>query len=257
MNILCIGDVTGDIGCEYVRRILPHLKREYKIDVVIANGENSAPKNGITKSSANHLFTSGVDVITTGNHAFRQKDSLDFFDECEYLLRPANFSPDSTGKGACIIDKGFLQICVINAIGRVYIGDYSSPFDSIENLLDEYKDCKIKIIDFHAEATAEKRAIGFYFDGKVSAILGTHTHVQTADEQILENGTAYITDLGMTGPIHSVLGVKSSLSIKSLKDNISVPFEISDGLCSLQGVLMNINNNSGFCEKIIRINCQF
>jgi metallophosphoesterase, MG_246/BB_0505 family len=253
MNILCIGDVTGPIGCEYVRRVLPSLKRKYKIDMVIANGENSANHNGITKSSAQHLFTSGVDVITTGNHAFKQKNSMDYFDECEYLIRPANYPNTSPGRGVCIVDKGYLQVCVINVLGTVFLEQLQSPFECTEKILEEYKDYKVKIIDFHAEATAEKQAFAYYFDGKVSGIFGTHTHVQTADEHIMKGGTAYITDIGMTGPMKSVIGIVPELSIKLIKDNILVPFEFADGECSLQGIIMNINNNTGFCDEIIRI----
>ena len=246
MNILTIGDVVGTNGCEFLRKKLPSLKKQYKIDLCIVNGENSAQGNGILPQSADHIFTSGADIITTGNHALRRFEIYNRLDETDSpVIRPANFYRTAPGKGYYIIDKGFIKIAVINLIGVVYLENNDNPFDCIDKVLEEVSDCKIKIVDFHAEATAEKRAMGFYLDGRVSALFGTHTHVQTNDAQILPNGTGYITDIGMTGAIQSVLGVTPSLAIEKMKTNLPVRFENPDGDCKLEGCIFEIDNKTG------------
>ena len=246
MNILTIGDVVGTNGCEFLRKKLPSLKKQYKIDLCIVNGENSAQGNGILPQSADHIFTSGADIITTGNHALRRFEIYNRLDEADSpVIRPANFYRTAPGKGYYIIDKGFIKIAVINLIGVVYLENNDNPFDCIDKILEEVSDCKIKIVDFHAEATAEKRAMGFYLDGRVSAIFGTHTHVQTNDAQILPNGTGYITDIGMTGAIQSVLGVTPSLAIEKIKTNLPVRFENPDGDCKMEGCIFEIDNKTG------------
>ena len=200
-------------------------KKEKNIDLVIANGENSADGNGITPAPAEYLFTSGVDVITTGNHTFRRKESYELFDSEDCLLRPANYPKGAPGKGICIVDKGRYQIAVVNLMGVVYLEALDCPFSVMDNILEENSLPKIILVDFHAEATGEKGGFAYAYDGTVSAIFGTHTHVQTADEHILPQGTGFITDLGMTGPCHSVLGVKPELIIKKpgLKTGNSFP----------------------------------
>lgn len=246
MNILVIGDVVGTNGCEFLRRTLPAFKKFNGIDLCIVNGENSAQGNGILPQSAEHILTSGADIITTGNHALRRFEIYDKFDEEGYpLIRPANFYRTAPGKGYYIIDKGFIKIAVINLMGVVYLENNENPFDCIDRILEEVKDCRIKIVDFHAEATAEKRAMGFYLDGRISAIFGTHTHVQTNDAQVLPKGTGYITDIGMTGPIQSVLGVTPSLAIEKLKTNLPVRFENPDGDCKMEGCIFEIDNKTG------------
>lgn len=246
MKILAIGDVVGTNGCECLRRILPAYRRHNGIDLCIVNGENSAQGNGILPQSAEHLLTSGADIITTGNHAFRRFEIYNKFDEEGYpLIRPANFYRTAPGKGYYIIDKGFMKIAVINLAGTVYLENNDNPFDCIDRILGEVSDCRIKLVDFHAEATAEKRAMGFYLDGKVSAIFGTHTHVQTNDAQVLPNGTGYITDIGMTGPVQSVLGVTTSLAIEKIRTNLPVRFENPDGECRMEGCIFEIDNKTG------------
>ena len=245
MKILAIGDVVGTNGCECLRRILPAYRRHNGIDLCIVNGENSAQGNGILPQSAEHLLTSGADIITTGNHAFRRFEIYNKFDEEGYpLIRPANFYRTAPGKGYYIIDKGFMKIAVINLAGTVYLENNDNPFDCIDRILSEVSDCRIKLVDFHAEATAEKRAMGFYLDGKVSAIFGTHTHVQTTDAQVLK-GTGYITDIGMTGPVQSVLGVTPSLAIEKIRTNLPVRFENPDGECRMEGCIFEIDNKTG------------
>lgn len=246
MNILCIGDVVGSVGCKFLMKTLPSFKKLKGIDLVIANGENSSDGNGITPASAKQLFDSGVDVITSGNHAFRRKESYDYYDNCHELIRPANFPNGTTpGKGYTVIDMLKWQVCVINLMGILYLDPLDCPYQTVEKILQETENCKIKILDFHAEATSEKRALGYYLDGRISALFGTHTHVQTADETILPNGTGYITDVGMTGTIESVLGVKKELAIAKFKDKMPVRFDLASGDCRMDCILFEIDENTG------------
>ncbi len=254
MRVLCIGDVVGSRGCNFVREKLPQLKKFYSIDAVICNGENSADGNGILPVSADSLFASGVDVITLGNHAFRRREIYSYLDESPFIIRPANY-PDSTtpGAGKCVLDMGRFRMTVVNLCGNVYSQDaLDCPFKTMDRILKE-ADTKIVIVDFHAEATGEKLALAHYLDGRVSAIFGTHTHVQTADEQILPHGTGYITDVGMTGATNSVLGVKSEIIIEKLKDKLPVRFEISEEPYKLDGVIFDIDNTSCKCTGVERI----
>lgn len=254
MNILTVGDVVGNNGCEFLRKTLPAFKKLKKIDICIVNGENSAQGNGILPQSANHLLDSGADLITTGNHALRRFEIYDKFDEEDFpMIRPANFYRTAPGKGYYIIDKGFIQIAVINLMGVAYLENNENPFDCIDRVLEEVRNCRIKILDFHAEATGEKRAMGFYLDGRISAMFGTHTHVQTADEQILPKGTGYITDIGMTGPIQSVLGVTPALAIEKIKTNLPVRFENPDGDCKMEGCIFEIDNKTGKTVSVERV----
>lgn len=248
MNILCIGDVVGSIGCEFLRAKLPALKKLKAIDLVIANGENSADGNGVTPVSVQHLFDSGVDVITTGNHSFRRKESYELYDSCDPLLRPANFPAGTTpGHGMCVVDMGRARVAVINLLGTVYLESMRSPFETLDELLKAPDFPKICIVDFHAEATGEKRAMGFYADGRVTALFGTHTHVQTADECVLPKSTGYITDAGMTGTIHSVLGVKPESIIHKLTTKLPTRFELAKGPCHMDCVLFTADEKTGLC----------
>jgi metallophosphoesterase (TIGR00282 family) len=252
MNILAIGDVVGSVGCNFLRLRLPQLKKLKGIDLVIANGENSADGNGLTPVSAQFLFDSGVDVITAGNHSFRRRESYDLYDSCELLLRPANFPPAAPGKGFCIVDMGRVQVGVINLMGVVYMENLECPFDVADRIL-AHGMPKITLIDFHAEATGEKRSFGYYLDGRVSAVFGTHTHVQTADECILPNGTGYTSDLGMTGPIQSVLGVKPEIVIQKMRTKMPVRFDLADGDCEMDCVLFQIDEKTGKTTSVERI----
>ena len=253
MNILLIGDIVGTQGCDFLRSVLPGFKKLKAIDVVIANGENAAPGNGITSSAAEHIFSSGVDFITTGNHAFRRSEVYHFLDERGDIIRPANVGAACPGKGFGVIDMGRVRIGVINLLGRAYINGSDNPFSCIDSLMEEISDCRIKIVDIHAEATAEKLAMGFYLDGKATAVVGTHTHVQTADEKVLPGGTAYITDLGMTGPELSVLGVRPEASISWLKTGLPTRFEISSGACMMCGAIIDVDEKTGKSRSIERI----
>lgn len=254
MNILAIGDVVGSVGCEFLRKKLPSLKKLKAIDLVIANGENSADGNGITPTSAEHLFSSGVDVITNGNHTFRRREIYDFLDENEdVILRPLNMPKSAPGKGYTIVDTGRTQVMIINLMGTVYMENLKCPFETLEEIMKNESLPKIKMVDFHAEATGEKRALAFFADGKISALFGTHTHVQTADEGVLPQGTGYISDLGMTGVIHSALGVKPELVIKKFRTKMPVRFDNATGDCKMDCALFEIDENSGLCKNIERI----
>lgn len=247
MKILTIGDIVSKQGCEYLRKELPRLKKELGADIVIANGENSAVGNGILPQSAKFILDSGVDVITLGNHTFKRKEIYSFLDSSQPVIRPANYHPSAPGNGMIILDKGYCKVAVINIQGSVYLETYENPFSVIDRLIDNAKeqDASIIIIDFHAEATSEKKAMGFYLDGKISALFGTHTHTQTSDNQILPNGTGYVTDIGMTGPYYSVLGVDPAAAIEKLRTNMPVRFTNEDGVCVLEGCLFEIDNKTG------------
>ncbi|MBQ2677188.1 MAG: TIGR00282 family metallophosphoesterase [Clostridia bacterium] len=259
MRILCIGDIVGECGRQALRRELPKLKANKNIDLVIANGENSGDHNGITPNSAEHIFTSGVDVITTGNHVFRRREIFDTLEQNEFIVRPANYPENAPGKGMQIIDMGRSQVAVINLMGVVYMEPLQNPFDTVDALIDKARDmgAKIVIVDFHAEATSEKRAMGYYLDGRVSAVFGTHTHVQTNDLQILPEGTGYITDLGMSGPSDSVLGVKTNLAISKLKDKLPVKFENAEGKAIISGCIFDIDDKTAktIDTEIVSIIC--
>lgn len=220
---------------------------------MVANGENAADGNGITPSAAEYLFKSGVDVITTGNHAFRRKEIYQAFEKEETLLRPANYPEETTpGRGACVVDMGRIQVGVINLMGQVYLEPLSCPFRTARRLI-EALHTRITVVDFHAEATAEKLALAYDLDGKISALFGTHTHVPTADETILPGGTGYITDVGMTGAIHSVLGVKPELAIQKMTTKLPVRFETAAGESKMDCALFVIDDKSGKTTSVERI----
>ncbi len=247
MKFLVLGDVVGNVGCEAVRRLLPAYRRANGIDLVIANGENAAEGNGLLPASAEHLFASGVDLLTGGNHTFRRREIYPVLDESISILRPANLPAGTPGTGFGVIDLGFTRVCVINLLGTVYLESVDSPFEVADRLVKQAADMGIQniLVDFHAEATSEKRAMGFYLDGRVTALWGTHTHVPTADAQLLPQGTAYITDVGMCGPEQSVLGVEPALIIEKFTTKLPVRFKNAAGPCSLQGFEVEMDHKTG------------
>ena len=254
MKVLTVGDVCAPDGCAYALKMIPIIKREENIDFIIVNGENSALGNGITPDSANMLFAAGADVITGGNHTLRNKQFFDALDSNPFVLRPHNLKEAEVGSGYCLFDMGKCLAAVINLSGQIYLerANADNPFKCVDELLDRAKrdGAKYIFVDFHAEATSEKRAMGFYLDGKVSAVFGTHTHVQTADAQILPKGTGYITDLGMTGVINSVLGVKNDIIINRLKDNDMSRFEQASGKCMLNGCIFDIDESTALTKSV-------
>ena len=258
IRVLAIGDIVGLLGCRVVKENLKRIKLEKKIDFVIANAENSAVGNGTTIKSAEYLLNSGIDVLTGGNHTFKKSEFSEYLNRSKKVIRPANYPNETPG---CGYSKFFVKncnICVINLSGLVYLEALRCPFESLDEIICNIKDCKVKILDFHAEATSEKRAMGFYFDGRLSAIFGTHTHVQTSDEEILPYGTGYITDIGMSGKVHSVLGVKPEISIKRMKGKIPLKFEYENfGSAKIECVCFEIDEESGKTVKIERFRFMF
>lgn len=250
MKILFLGDIVGSHGCRFVRSKIFDIKKQYNIDTVIVNGENSADGNGITPASADML--SFADVITTGNHCFRRKEMMKRYDEPCNIIRPANYPEGAPGKGVFIHDMGSARLAVINLMGTVYLEALDNPFTVIDRILEDIDTPNI-LVDFHAEATSEKKAMGQYLAGRVTAVIGTHTHVQTADETILSGHTAYITDAGMCGAELSVLGVKSELAINKMKTHLPVKFAESDNPPFLNGVIIEYDKKNGKAVSIERL----
>lgn len=252
MKILFIGDVVGQTSGDYLSSMLPKIKRDYAIDLTIVNGENSADGNGITPFSAKLLLNGGADVITTGNHCFRRREMNDMYEESSVIIRPANLG-ETYGNGYCIIDMGNTRVAVINLMGMAYMDSCDNPFHCIDKILKEIDTPNI-IVDFHAEATSEKKAMGYYLEGRVSAVLGTHTHVQTNDEEILGNHTGYITDVGMTGVKRSVLGVDKDVIISRLTTYYPQKHTYPEGEVMINGVVLEIDKKNGKCLSIEKIN---
>lgn len=255
MKILAIGDIVGEAGVRKVKNSLPELKRKEKIDFVIANAENAAEGMGLYKKNFDQLLEVGVDVVTMGNHTWGKKEIFHFIDH-KQIIRPANYPEGVVGKGVGIYDCQNKKIAVINLIGRVDMGVLSeNPFLKVQDILNEIQEkVDMIIVDFHAEATAEKIAMGYFLDGKITALFGTHTHVQTADETIMKKGTAYITDIGMTGPKESVIGMNVQASIKRFLTTLPERYRVSD--CHetiLNGCLFSIEEEKNCVKKIERI----
>ena len=253
MKILAVGDLVGETGVEKLKRTLPNLQEAEHIDFTIINGENSAGGMGMTSKIYNELNRLNIDVITMGNHTWGKKDIFTFIDD-KKIIRPANYSKGCPGKGYTIIQKDNKKIAVVNLIGRTDMGVLSdNPFTCIDYIIEKLK-VDIIVLDFHAEATAEKIAMGYYVDGRITAMFGTHTHVQTADEKILENGTGYITDVGMTGPEKSVIGMDVDASLKRFVTSLPEKYKLAEGSCMLNGVIFDIDDETNKVKKIYRIN---
>lgn len=253
MKVLLIGDVVSAPGCRYLKDVLPSYRQKNAIDLVIANGENSAVGNGILPQSAEAMLNAGVDVITSGNHVFRRFEIYNYLEDHPYVLRPANYPAGTVGNGYYVIDRGRYSVCVISLLGRVFMDSLDCPFQTAKRIIEKEK-CRFNIIDFHAEATGEKMALGYYLDGKASLIVGTHTHVQTADESILPNGTGYVSDLGMTGPLDTVLGVTPQNVIDKMVTGMPTRFLVPQtGRCKLEGVVAELDEKTGLCTRIERI----
>ena len=252
MNILCIGDIVGKSGAEMLASQLKYLKQDYDIDFVIANGENANTGNGINRQRADFLLDAGVDVITLGNHAFSKPKITELFNDGYPIIRPANMQEGTSGHGYIIKTVCGRRVAIINLIGRVFMQDADCPFEAANRLISEL-DADIFVLDFHAEATSEKQALGWYLDGRAACVFGTHTHTQTADERILPSGTAYITDIGMTGPYNSVLGVKKEIAVRKFLTMENIRYEHAEGNCMLNGIVVGIGEN-GLASRIKRIN---
>ncbi len=254
MRILMVGDIFGRAGRKYFCALTKDLRREKKIDVVIVNGENVAHGKSLTEATFNEILSGGADIVTTGNHVWDRKDVNEILEREPFLIRPANFPENSPGRGYCIYPYRAKNIGVINLIGRTYMQPVDCPFIRAEEILKEIEnDCDIILVDFHAEATSEKAALGYFLDGRVTAVVGTHTHVQTADERILPNGTAFITDLGMTGVIDSAIGVNFEQVVEKFVTCRPVRFEPAEGSCAYCAAIIDVDDNTNMPVSIERI----
>jgi len=254
LNILAVGDIVGENGVEELEKRLPQIKEEENIDFVIVNGENAAGGMGINEKNLKDILNAGTDVVTLGNHTWAKKDIFKFVNHPK-LIRPMNYSKGLPGKGYVILEKNNKKIAVLNLIGRVDMNVLSeNPFQVANKIVEKISsEADIIVVDFHAEATAEKIAMGNYLDGKVTIVYGTHTHVQTADEKILPKGTAYLTDLGMTGPENSVIGMDIEASLKRMETTLPERYKLADGPCKLNGCIFKINDETCKVEEIKRI----
>ncbi|MGN1016821.1 MAG: TIGR00282 family metallophosphoesterase [Faecousia sp.] len=252
IRVLCVGDVVGGPGMERIRRSLRKLKNSLGADFVIVNGENASVV-GITPDQAGDILDAGADVITLGNHSFGKREIVRYLEDSSRILRPANYAPQAPGRGWAVYESRFGDVAVIDLIGRCAM-DYTpdNPFLLIEKILKKIT-AKIILVEIHAEATSEKLAMGYLLDGRVSAVWGTHTHVPTADERVLPKGTGYVTDLGMTGPRESVLGIRPDLSIAKFRGDLTERYRWADGPAKLEGVLFTIDASSGKCLRAERI----
>lgn len=255
MNVLAVGDIVGENGVKKLKELLPKIRKENNIDFVIVNAENSAGGMGITTKIFNDLKSMNVNAITMGNHTWGKKDIFGFIDD-DILLRPANYSRGVVGKGYNIYTCKGKKICVMNLIGRTEMGVQSdNPFTKAEDIINEVKGkADIIILDFHAEASAEKIAMKHFLDGKVTAVFGTHTHVQTADEEITKKKTAFISDIGMTGPINSVIGMDVNASVKRFLTSLPERYKLAEGECMLNGIIIQIDDDNCRTKTITRIN---
>jgi metallophosphoesterase (TIGR00282 family) len=256
VKLLFIGDIVGKAGRQAISRGLHRLVDRYLVDLVIANGENAAGGFGLTEEVAGELFKLGIDGITSGNHIWDKKDSLDFIRRGDKIVRPANYPEGTPGSGSAVfITAGGIKIALLNLEGRVFMNNLDCPFRTADREVAQLKkETPLVFVDFHAEATSEKSSLGWYLDGRVSAVIGTHTHVQTADERILPGGTAYITDAGMTGAFDSVIGIRKEEAIAKFLTQLPVKFEVAKGNLRLNGVLVEADEVSGRALKIERIN---
>lgn len=254
MNILMLGDVVGQNGCNFLCKRLPELRRRLNVDLTIVNGENAADGNGITPVNVRAMNDAGADIITLGNHALRRREIYPVLEEGEGIVRPANFHPSAPGCGLYVYDRpGLPRVAVINLVGSCFMeACYANPFETADKLL-ENLEAAVVLVDFHAEATSEKLCMGFYLDGRVTAVVGTHTHVQTADARILPGGTAYMTDLGMCGSFNSALGVSAQPVLRRFLTGLPVRFEPDNGACRMSGLLLRVDNN-GQCTAMQPVN---
>jgi metallophosphoesterase (TIGR00282 family) len=256
MKIFFIGDIVGKPGRRAVAALLPGVIEQYGIHFVIANCENSAAGFGVTKDVVEELFASRIDVLTSGNHIWDKKEVEEFIEDYEALLRPANYPANVPGWGSVVMpSSSAADLGVMNLMGRVFMLPIECPFRTADKELTKLNlKTKVVIVDVHAEATSEKKALGWYLDGRVSAVLGTHTHVQTADEEILPGGTAYITDVGMTGPFDSVIGIKKDTILKRFLSQVPMKYDVAKDNVWMQGVVIEIDEQSGKSLSIERVN---
>ena len=251
-RILAVGDVVGEAGVNHLCRHLRGLKKMKDIAFAVVNGENAAGV-GLTRDQAEDIFAAGADVITLGNHTWGKPQIADYLEECPYILRPANYTGRAPGRGYGVFDCGRIRIGVMNLIGRCDLDFHAeNPFTTADKLLKGEKGT-FTLVDFHAEATSEKLAMAYYLDGRASALWGTHTHVPTADEEVFPKGTGYITDLGMTGAVRSVLGIRPEQSVETFLGGLPGRYQTASGGCKMQGAIFELNSDTGLCVGVERI----
>ncbi len=255
MNILFIGDVVGSMGRDMIQEYVPKLKEKFRPHVTIINGENAAGGRGITEKIYRGFLEVGAQVVTLGNHTWDNREIFEFVDKAKYLVRPANFPDNNPGQGITYLKINSDEVAVISLQGRIFLPPIDCPFKKADELIEEaQKRTPIIFVDFHAEATSEKQAMGWYLDGRVSAVVGTHTHVQTADNRILPKGTAFMSDVGMTGPYDGILGMEREVVIRKFLTSMPARFEVpKDGRSQLSGVYIEIDKKNGKAKKIERI----
>lgn len=250
MRVLFLGDIVGSVGRKAVEKTLPALRETYAPDLVIVNAENAAAGMGITPGIADDLFAAGVDAITLGNHAFHRPEISSYLDSGRPIVRPANFPPGAPGRGMTLIEKDGVEVAVLNVCGRTFMDrPYDDPFRCVDALLEE-AGAIVRIVDFHAEATSEKMAMGWYLDGRVAAVLGTHTHVQTADARILPGGTAFLSDVGMCGPRDSIIGMDTEVILRRMKTLMPLRLEVAEGPAILCGAVLSVDEDLGSAIEI-------
>jgi metallophosphoesterase (TIGR00282 family) len=253
MNILFLGDIVGKPARNFLNEVLPRVRQAFGIDMVIANGENAAGGSSLTPQTAKEIFESGVDVITSGDHIFRKKESQEVLESMD-VIRPLNYGPAAWGQGYVVKQAGGVAVAVINLLGRVFMQPVDCPFKAVRDVLDEIKEkARVIIVDMHAEATSEKVAMGYFLSGKVSAVIGTHTHIPTADERLIDSATAYITDVGMTGSFDSVLGREKHQIIERFITNMPVRFNLAQDDVRMQAVRIEVDEETGRAVSIKRL----
>ena len=252
-RVLALGDVTSEDGTRHLARTLRPFQKVHGVDFTVVNGENVSGV-GLTPDQAEDLFAAGADVITLGNHTWGRMQIADYLDDCPYILRPANLGSRVPGRGYAVYDCGAAHIAVMNLIGRCDLSFHASnPFTAADELLKAEEKPTFTLVDFHAEATSEKLALAYYLDGRVSALWGTHTHVPTADEEVFPKGTGYLTDLGMTGAVRSVLGIEPQQSVETFLGGLAGRYRAPEGPCKLQGAVFSLDSDTGLCVGVERV----
>lgn len=254
MRILAIGDIVGTRSIDYLKGTLWDIRRKYKIDMTVANGENATDIHGVSAPDAEHILSAGVDVMTLGNHTYGRRDICTLLGDSDYIIRPANYPPTAPGGGYTIVNIDGYRVLCINILGTALMEALACPFATVDRILErERGSYDISVMDIHAEATSEKIALGRYFDGRIDVMFGTHTHVPTADEQILPRGSAYITDIGMTGPVGGVIGTDAAAVIEKMRTKMPVRFKVADGDVAAMGAIFDIDPDTRKVNTVERV----
>ncbi|WAH35337.1 TIGR00282 family metallophosphoesterase [Alicyclobacillus dauci] len=255
MRVLFLGDIVGQPGRKYAAEVLRELLPQVQPDLVIANAENATKGRGLTFNSADELYDAGIEILTMGNHTWDQRQIFDFIDDDERIVRPANYPAGTPGRGYTICKVGQAEVLIVNVMGRTFLSQLDCPFDTVDRILAEHSEIRHVIVDMHAEVTSEKLGMGWAFAGRVSAVLGTHTHVPTADAMILPGGTAYLTDVGMVGPRDGILGMKRDQVLRRMRTQLPTKFEVADGPRQFCAAVLELDDVTGRATSIEQIFC--